>query len=128
MAELRKIAIVGSARIPFTRAYTGYANETNLSMLTAALAGIADKFGLKGEAVNEVMGGAVISHSRRFAKTSSNLAVSCSSLTYVEGWSSSFRSSRNFLHASSNLSFAKDVFAFVILPCCISATLAFARR
>ena len=66
MAELRKIAIVGSARIPFTRAYTGYANETNLSMLTAALAGIADKFGLKGEAVNEVMGGAVISHSRDF--------------------------------------------------------------
>jgi len=66
MAELRKIAIVGSTRIPFTRAYTGYANETNLSMLTAALAGIADKFGLKGEAVNEVMGGAVISHSRDF--------------------------------------------------------------
>ena len=57
MAELRKIAIVGSARIPFTRAYTGYAEETNLSMLTAALAGIAEKFGLKGEAVSEVMGG-----------------------------------------------------------------------
>ena len=27
MAELRKVAIVGSARIPFTRAYTGYADE-----------------------------------------------------------------------------------------------------
>jgi acetyl-CoA C-acetyltransferase len=66
MAELRKIAIVGSARIPFTRAYTGYANETNLSMLTAALSGVAEKFGLKGQAVNEVMGGAVISHSRDF--------------------------------------------------------------
>lgn len=66
MAELRKIAIVGSARIPFTRAYTGYANETNLSMLTAALTGIAEKFSLKGAAVNEIMGGAVISHSRDF--------------------------------------------------------------
>jgi len=66
MAELRKIAIVGSARIPFCRAYTGYADESNLTMLTAALSGIADKFGLKGEAVNEVMGGAVISHSRDF--------------------------------------------------------------
>lgn len=66
MAQLRKIAIVGSARIPFCRAYTGYANETNLSMLTAALAGVADKYGLKGQAVNEVMGGAVISHSRDF--------------------------------------------------------------
>ena len=37
MAELRKVAIVGSARIPFTRAYTGYANESNLTMLAATL-------------------------------------------------------------------------------------------
>src|SRR6187549_2602644 len=66
MAEMRKVAIVGSARIPFTRAYTGYANESNLSMLGAALSGLAEKFGLKGQAVNEVMGGAVISHSRDF--------------------------------------------------------------
>lgn len=66
MAELRKVAIVGSARIPFTRAYTGYANESNLTMLAATLAGLAEKFGLKGKAVNEVMGGAVISHSRDF--------------------------------------------------------------
>ena len=66
MAELKKVAIVGSARIPFTRAYSGYANETNLSMLAAALGGLAEKFGLKGRAVDEVMGGAVISHSRDF--------------------------------------------------------------
>jgi acetyl-CoA C-acetyltransferase len=66
MAELKKIAIVGSARIPFTRAYSGYANETNLSMLSAALSGLAEKFGLRGKAVDEVMGGAVISHSRDF--------------------------------------------------------------
>ena len=66
MVEMRKVAIVGSARIPFTRAYTGYANESNLTMLAAALGGLAEKFGLKGQAVNEVMGGAVISHSRDF--------------------------------------------------------------
>ncbi len=30
MAELRRVAIVGSARIPFTRAYTGYAEQGNL--------------------------------------------------------------------------------------------------
>lgn len=66
MAELRKIAIVGSARIPFCRAYTGYAEETNLSMLAAALGALADKFGLRGEAVGEAMGGAVLSHSRDF--------------------------------------------------------------
>ncbi|HEY9009867.1 MAG TPA: acetyl-CoA C-acetyltransferase [Devosia sp.] len=66
MAELRKIAIVGSARIPFARAYTGYANETNLSMMGAVLGGLADKFNLKGEKIDEVMGGSVIAHSRDF--------------------------------------------------------------
>ncbi|HVY52262.1 MAG TPA: acetyl-CoA C-acetyltransferase [Devosia sp.] len=66
MAESRRIAIVGSARIPFCRAYTGYADETNLSMLSTALAGIADKFGLRGDIVDEVQGGAVLSHSRDF--------------------------------------------------------------
>jgi acetyl-CoA C-acetyltransferase len=66
MAELRKVAIVGSARIPFTRGYTGYADETNLSMLSAALGGIADKYNLRGEKIDEVMAGAVIAHSRDF--------------------------------------------------------------
>jgi acetyl-CoA C-acetyltransferase len=66
MAELRKVAIVGSARIPFTRAYTGYADEGNLSMLGAALGGLVDKYNLKGEPVGEVMAGAVLSHSRDF--------------------------------------------------------------
>jgi acetyl-CoA C-acetyltransferase len=66
MADLRKIAIVGSARIPFCRAYTGYAEQTNLSMLAATLGGVAEKFGLQGKAVDEIMGGAVLSHSRDF--------------------------------------------------------------
>ncbi len=66
MAELRKVAIVGSARIPFTRAYTGYANESNLTMLGAVLAGLAEKYGLRSETIGEVMAGAVLSHSRDF--------------------------------------------------------------
>lgn len=66
MAELRKIAIVGSARIPFTRGHTGYTNESNLSMMGAALGGLAEKYNLKGEKIDEVMGGAVIAHSRDF--------------------------------------------------------------
>ena len=66
MAELRKVAIVGSARIPFTRGHTGYAEEGNLSMLGAAFRGIADKYNLTGEKLDEVMAGAVISHSRAF--------------------------------------------------------------
>jgi len=66
VSELRKVAIVGSARIPFCRAYTGYAGESNLSMLSTVFAGVADKFGLKGERVDEVLAGAVLSHSRDF--------------------------------------------------------------
>ena len=66
MAELRKVAIVGSARLPFARANTAYAEETNLSLMAAALSGLADKYGLKGEKIDEVMGGAVINHSRDF--------------------------------------------------------------
>lgn len=66
MTELRKVAIVGSARIPFCRAYTGYVRQTNLSMLGAVLSGLADKYGLKGEKIDEIMAGAVIGHSRDF--------------------------------------------------------------
>lgn len=66
MTELRKVAIVGSARIPFARGNTAYVEETNLSMLGTVLAGLADKYGLKGEKVDEVIAGAVIGHSRDF--------------------------------------------------------------
>jgi acetyl-CoA C-acetyltransferase len=66
MAELRKVAIIGSARIPFARGNTAYVEQTNLSMLATVLGGLADKFGLKGEKIDEVMAGAVINHSRDF--------------------------------------------------------------
>lgn len=66
MAETRRVAIVGSARIPFTRGHTGYARETNLSMMSAALRGLIDRYNLVGEKIDEVVGGAVIAHSRDF--------------------------------------------------------------
>ena len=66
MAELRKVAIVGSARIPFARGNTAYVEESNLSMLGTVLGGLAEKYGLKGEKIDEVMAGAVIGHSRDF--------------------------------------------------------------
>jgi acetyl-CoA C-acetyltransferase len=66
MTETRRVAIVGSARIPFARGGTAYADETNLSMLATTLGGLADKFGLRGEKVDEVIAGAVINHSRDF--------------------------------------------------------------
>ncbi len=66
MTELRRVAIVGSARIPFARAYTGYAEQGNLGMLGAALKGLVDKYNLSGETIGEVAAGAVLSHSRDF--------------------------------------------------------------
>jgi acetyl-CoA C-acetyltransferase len=66
MTELRRVAIVGSARIPFARGNTAYADETNLSLLGTVLGGIVDKFGLKGAKIDEVVAGSVIAHSRDF--------------------------------------------------------------
>lgn len=62
----RRVAIVGSARTPFCRSYTGYEDETNLSLMSGALTGLVEKYGLKGQEVGEVMGGAVLNHSRDF--------------------------------------------------------------
>ena len=63
---MRKVAIVGSARIPFCRAYSGYENESNLSMLSTAIGGLAEKYGLKGQHIGEVIAGSVIAHSKDF--------------------------------------------------------------
>jgi len=61
---VRRVAIVGSVRIPFARSNTAYGDASNQDMLTAALSGLVDKFGLKGEKLGEVAAGAVIKHSR----------------------------------------------------------------
>ena len=66
---LRRVAIVGGARIPFARSYTAYADASNQDMLTAALAALVDKFGLRGEKIGEVAAGAVIKHSREWDLT-----------------------------------------------------------
>jgi acetyl-CoA C-acetyltransferase len=62
-SETRRVAIVGGNRIPFARSDTKYAHATNQDMLTAALDGLIDRFGLEGERLGEVAGGAVLKHS-----------------------------------------------------------------
>ena len=62
--SLRRIAVIGGVRIPFCRSNTLYADQTNLKMLATAISGLVDRFNLKGVAVGEVVGGAVVSHSR----------------------------------------------------------------
>jgi acetyl-CoA C-acetyltransferase len=59
----RRVAIVGGNRIPFARSNGAYAHASNQDMLTAALDGLIDRFGLAGERIGEVAGGAVLKHS-----------------------------------------------------------------
>jgi acetyl-CoA C-acetyltransferase len=61
---MRRVAILGGARIPFARANGAYAEASNQDMLTAALRALVDKFSLKNERIGEVAAGAVIKHSR----------------------------------------------------------------
>lgn len=60
----RKVAIVAANRIPFARSNTAYAKLTNKTMLTDTLRGLVDKTRLKGERLDEVVGGAVMKHAR----------------------------------------------------------------
>jgi len=66
---VRRVAILGGARIPFARSNGAYAEASNKDMLTAALRGVVDKFQLHGEALGEVVAGAVLKHSRDFNLT-----------------------------------------------------------
>jgi acetyl-CoA C-acetyltransferase len=64
--RLRRIAVIGGSRIPFCRSNSVYADQTNLDMLAAALQGLTDRFGLDGQQLDEVVAGAVTSHSKDF--------------------------------------------------------------
>ena len=65
-SKTRKVAILGGNRIPFARSNTVYAGVSNQEMLTAALDGLVARFGLEGERLGEVAGGAVLKHARDF--------------------------------------------------------------
>src|SRR4051812_37502830 len=62
----RRVAVLGGNRIPFARSNTVYAEASNQDMLTAAIDGLVERFGLEGERVGEVVAGAVLKHSRDF--------------------------------------------------------------
>jgi acetyl-CoA C-acetyltransferase len=62
----RKVAVLGGNRIPFARSDGAYAEASNQDMFTAALAGLVDRFGLAGQQLGMVVGGAVLKHSRDF--------------------------------------------------------------
>ncbi|GFG73979.1 acetyl-CoA acetyltransferase [Mycobacterium botniense] len=62
----RRVAVLGGNRIPFARSDGAYAEASNQDMFTAALGGLVERFGLAGERLGAVIGGAVLKHSRDF--------------------------------------------------------------
>jgi acetyl-CoA C-acetyltransferase len=68
-ASPRRVAIVGGVRIPFVRGNGAYAQVGNQEMLTAALRGVVDRFGLRGQRMDDVAAGAVVKHSSQWNLT-----------------------------------------------------------
>ncbi|WP_313407822.1 acetyl-CoA C-acetyltransferase [Aeromicrobium sp.] len=66
---VRRVAVIGGNRIPFARSNTVYTGVSNQEMLTAALDGLVERFGLEGERAGEVVAGAVLKHARDFNLT-----------------------------------------------------------
>lgn len=63
---VRRVAIIGGNRIPFVRSNTAYTAVSNQQMLTSTLAGLEARYALAGKNVGEVVGGAVMKHSKDF--------------------------------------------------------------
>lgn len=63
-SKIRRVAIIGGSRIPFCRAGTLYADQTNLDMLTATFQGVVDRYQLHGKKLDQVLAGAVTTHSK----------------------------------------------------------------
>ncbi|MGJ7540526.1 acetyl-CoA C-acetyltransferase [Brevibacterium luteolum] len=60
----RRAAVLGGNRIPFARSNKQYAHASNQDMLTSALDGLVARYGMAGELLGEVAGGAVLKHSK----------------------------------------------------------------
>ncbi len=93
---IRRVAVLGGVRIPFCRSHTAYADIGNLDMLTAALGGLADRFELHGAHVDEVIGGAVVTHAKdwnlaREAVIGSPLAPTTPGITMMQACGTSLQ-------------------------------------
>ena len=63
---IRPVVIVAASRTPFCRAGTAYADLTNMDMLSTALQGLVNQHELQGKLIDEVVAGAVTTHSKDF--------------------------------------------------------------
>lgn len=68
-STVRRVAIVGSTRIPFARSMGAYATQSNQDMLTATLKAMVERYRLQGLTLGDVAAGAVMKHSRDFNLT-----------------------------------------------------------
>ena len=95
-STVRRIAIIGGTRIPFCRSNTLYGEQTNLDMLTAALEGVVQQYGLAGEVIDEVVAGAVTTHSKdwnlaREAVLSTSLSANTPGITLQQACGTSLQ-------------------------------------
>jgi acetyl-CoA C-acetyltransferase len=96
MESLRRVGVIGGVRIPFCRSNTLYADLSNLDMLTAALGGLVERYDLAGAHIDEVIGGAVVTHSRdwnlaREAVLGSKLARTSAGITLIQACGTSLQ-------------------------------------
>jgi len=98
--SLRRVAIVGGSRIPFCRSNTMYAEKSNLDMLSAVIDGVVERFELDDMQLDEVMAGAVMTHSRDFnlareAVLSSKLSPLTTGITLQQACGTSLQAALN---------------------------------
>ena len=94
--NLRRAAVLGGVRTPFCRSHTAFAELSNLSMLTTALTGLAERFSLEGSHIDEVVGGAVVTHAKdwnlaREAVIGSPLAATTPGITMMQACGTSLQ-------------------------------------
>ena len=96
--SLRRVAVIGGVRIPFCRSNTLYADLSNLEMLTTTLNGLVDRYKLAGAHIDEVVGGAVVTHSKdwniaREAVIGTKLARTTPGTTLIQACGTSLQAS-----------------------------------
>jgi acetyl-CoA C-acetyltransferase len=69
----RRVAIIGGVRTPFARSHTAYAGTDNQELLTASLRALVERYDLQGQRLGDVVGGAVIKHSKDYDLTRESL-------------------------------------------------------
>ncbi|MCB9063017.1 MAG: acetyl-CoA C-acetyltransferase [Halobacteriovoraceae bacterium] len=65
--DIRKVAIIGGARIPFCKSSTIYYDSSNKEMMTATLKALSRKYDLNKLQIDEVCVGAVLKSSKDFS-------------------------------------------------------------